>query len=213
MDQLDTASLVALAAALGWASGIRLYAVLLAVGLAGWSGWIALPPGLQLLEHPLVLGASGFMFAVEFLADKVPGLDSLWDGVQTLIRIPAGAALAASVFGGTDQGAWTVAAAVLGGTLAATSHATKASARAAINTSPEPFSNVGMSLLEDGISLGGLWLAVANPVVFLALLALVVIGSLALLWVLWRFLSGLLRRLAKGVRPTAADRGLPPGAQ
>lgn len=213
MDQLDTPSLVALAAALGWASGIRLYAVLLAVGVAGWSGWIVLPQGLHLLQHPLVLGASGFMFAVEFLADKVPGLDSLWDGVQTLIRIPAGAALAASVFGGGDQGAWTVAAAVLGGTLAATSHATKASARAAINTSPEPFSNIGMSLLEDGISLGGLWLAVANPVVFLVLLALVVIGSLALLWVLWRFLSAVLRRLSGGARRMAPDHGPGRGAQ
>lgn len=200
MEQLDTASLVALAAALGWASGIRLYAVLLAVGLAGWSGWIALPPGLQLLQHPLVLGASAFMCAVEFLADKVPVIDSLWDTVQTLVRIPAGAALAGAVFGGGDQAAWTVAAAVLGGTLAATSHATKASTRAAVNTSPEPFSNIGLSLLEDGISLGGLWLAVANPVVFLVLLVLVLVGSVALLWMLWRFLAAVLRRLRGGAR-------------
>ncbi len=197
------AALVALAAALGWASGIRLYAVLLVVGLAGWAGWFALPQGLQVLQHPMVLAASGFMFVVEFLADKVPGLDSLWDGVQTVIRIPAGAALAAAVFG-ADQGAWAVAAAVLGGTLAATSHATKASTRAAINTSPEPFSNIGMSLIEDGISLGGLWLAVANPVVFLGVLVLVVIGSIALIWVLWRFLAGLVRRIGimLGARPT-----------
>lgn len=197
------AALVALAAAIGWASGIRLYAVLLVLGLAGWAGWFVLPEGLQVLQHPMVLAASGFMFVVEFLADKVPGLDSLWDGVQTVIRIPAGAALAAAVFG-ADQGAWAVAAAVLGGTLAATSHVTKASTRAAINTSPEPFSNIGMSLVEDGISLGGLWLAVANPVVFLAVLVLVVIGSISLIWVLWRFLAGLVRRIGVmlGARPS-----------
>lgn len=98
MNALDTAQLVALAGAVGWASGIRLYLVLLLTGLAGYLGWMELPQGLHLLANPVVLGASGFMVFIEFFADKIPGLDSLWDVVHTVIRIPAGAALAAGVF-------------------------------------------------------------------------------------------------------------------
>ena len=96
---MDTTQLLALAAALGWASGLRLYAVVFLTGLAGQLGWVELPPGLQLLQRPLLLGASGLMLAVEFFADKIPGLDSLWDAVQTFIRIPAGALLAAASHG------------------------------------------------------------------------------------------------------------------
>ena len=143
-SQLDTWQLVAIAATLGFASGLRLYAVLFVVGAAGYLGWVQLPPGLAVLSHPLVLAASGFMCFVEFFADKVPGVDSLWDVVHTLLRIPAGAALAASVFGDSSSAAM-LAAAILGGTLAAGSHLTKASTRALVNTSPEPFSNWGAS--------------------------------------------------------------------
>ncbi|HQZ32420.1 MAG TPA: DUF4126 domain-containing protein, partial [Arenimonas sp.] len=96
MQALDTTHLVALAAALGWASGLRLYAVLFITGAAGWAGWLPLPPGLQILQNPLMLGASGVMLLVEFFADKIPALDTLWDLVHTFIRIPAGAALAAA---------------------------------------------------------------------------------------------------------------------
>ncbi|HQC86723.1 MAG TPA: DUF4126 domain-containing protein, partial [Rhodoferax sp.] len=124
MQSLDTAQLIALAGALGWASGVRLYLVVLLTGFAGFMGWVELPLGLRLLAHPVVLGASGFMVLVEFFADKVPGLDSLWDMVHTVIRIPAGAALAAGVFG-ADSAAMGLVAAVLGGSLAATSHAAK----------------------------------------------------------------------------------------
>jgi hypothetical protein len=155
MDSLDLTQLIALAAVLGFASGIRLYAVLLIVGLVGYAGWVALPAGLEILQHPIVLIAAGVMFLVEFVADKIPGVDSIWDGIQTFIRIPAGAALAAGVFGGLDSAVWTTAAAILGGTLAATSHFTKAGARAAANTSPEPFSNVALSVAED-LAVGGL---------------------------------------------------------
>ena len=165
MDALahfDTWQLIALAAALGIASGLRLYAVLFIVGAAGYLGFIDLPAGLAALAHPLVLAASGFMCFVEFFADKVPGVDSLWDVVHTLIRIPAGAALAAGVFRDSSS-AMTLAAAILGGTLAAGSHFTKASSRAVINTSPEPFSNWAASLTED-VAVGGLlWLAIAHP--------------------------------------------------
>ena len=112
--QLDTWQLIALAGALGWASGIRLYAVLFIVGSLGYLGWVDLPGGLQVLAHPYVLAASGFMCFVEFFADKIPGVDSLWDLVHTLVRIPAGAALAASVFGDSSS-ATMIAAAILGG--------------------------------------------------------------------------------------------------
>jgi hypothetical protein len=120
--ELDTVQLTALAAALGWASGIRLYAVLFITGMVGMMGWFPLPKGLALLQHPAVLGASGFMLFIEFFADKIPGLDSLWDAVHTVIRIPAGAALAGAVFGIADNQALGMAAAILGGALAATSH-------------------------------------------------------------------------------------------
>lgn len=196
MSNLDTAQLVALAGALGWASGIRLYLVVLLTGLAGFIGWVNLPPGLHLLSNPAVLGASGFMVFVEFFADKIPGLDSLWDVVHSVVRIPAGAALAASVFS-ADSGAMALVAALLGGTLAATSFAAKATSRAAINTSPEPFTNVGASLIEDTLVPLGLWAAVAHPFVFLAVLAAVLVLSVWLIRLCWRFLRQLFGRVAR----------------
>ena len=194
LQHLDTTQLVALAAALGWASGLRLYAVLLITGLAGYAGWVPLPGGLRVLQHPAVLAASGFMFVLEFLADKVPGLDSLWDLVHTVVRIPAGAALAAAVFG-ADQGTAALLAALLGGTLAATSHGAKATARAAVNTSPEPFSNIGLSLLGDVAVPSVLWLAFAHPLAAIAVVALAAVAMWVLLWVLARFLRRVLLRL------------------
>ena len=196
MQAMDTAQLIALAGALGWASGVRLYLVVLLTGLAGFMGWIQLPQGLHLLAHPVVLGASGFMVFVEFFADKIPGLDSLWDVVHTMIRIPAGAALAAGVFG-ADSGLMALVAALMGGTLAATSHAAKATTRAAINTSPEPFSNVGASLVEDSMVPAGLWLAIAHPLVFVGVLILVLVLSVWLIRICWRFLRQLFARVAR----------------
>jgi len=196
MQAMDTTQLIALAGALGWASGVRLYLVVLLTGLAGFMGWIQLPQGLHLLAHPVVLGASGFMVFVEFFADKIPGLDSLWDVVHTVIRIPAGAALAAGVFG-ADSGLMALVAALMGGTLAATSHAAKATTRAAINTSPEPFSNVGASLVEDSMVPAGLWLAIAHPVVFVIVLVLVLVLSVWLIRICWRFLRQLFARVAR----------------
>lgn len=208
MQAMDTAQLIALAGALGWASGVRLYLVVLLTGLAGFMGWIALPAGLHLLAHPVVLGASGFMVFVEFFADKIPGLDSLWDVVHTMIRIPAGAALAAGVFG-ADSGLMALLAALAGGTLAATSHAAKATARAAINTSPEPFSNVGASLVEDSMVPLGLWLAIAHPLVFVVVLLLVLVVSVWLIRLCWRFLTQLFARVAR-IFSGKPDTGLPP---
>ena len=208
MNSLDTAQLIALAGALGWASGVRLYLVVLLTGLAGFLGWIQLPQGLHLLAHPVVLGASGFMVFVEFFADKIPGLDSLWDLVHTVIRIPAGAALAAGVFG-ADSGLMALLAALAGGSLAATSHTAKATTRAAINTSPEPFSNVGASLVEDSLVPLGLWLALAHPLVFVAVLLLVLVLSVWLIRLCWHYLSQLFTRLAR-IFSGKPDTGPPP---
>ena len=208
MQPMDTAQLIALAGALGWASGMRLYLVVLLTGFAGFMGWIQLPQGLHLLAHPVVLGASGFMVFVEFFADKIPGLDSLWDVVHTMIRIPAGAALAAGVFG-VDSGMMALVAALMGGTLAATSHAAKATTRAAINTSPEPFSNVGASLVEDGLVPLGLWLAIAHPLVFVVALLLVLVLSVWLIRTCWWFLRQLFTRVAR-IFSGRPDTGPPP---
>ena len=199
---LDTTQLMAIAAALGWASGLRLYLVVFLTGLAGWMGWVDLPAGLKLLQHPALLGASGFMLFVEFFADKIPGLDTLWDLVHTLVRIPAGAALAAAVFG-ADQGAWATAAALIGGTLAATSHVAKATTRAAANASPEPFSNLGLSLLGDSAVPAALWLSWSHPLVFFAALAVALVLMVLLIWFFSKFLLALARRVSAWLTPNS----------
>jgi Domain of unknown function (DUF4126) len=193
---LDTTQLMAIAAGLGWASGLRLYAVVFLTGMAGFMGWVDLPSGLKLLQHPLMLGASGLMLFIEFFADKIPGIDTVWDVLHTLIRIPAGAALAAAVFG-ADHGTAAAVAALLGGTLAATSHVAKATTRAAANTSPEPFSNIGLSLAGDGLVPLMLWLSWAHPLVFFAGLAVTLAVMVVLIWVLAKFLRQLVRRFAR----------------
>ncbi|PTD95579.1 DUF4126 domain-containing protein [Pseudothauera lacus] len=189
---LDVASLAVLAAGLGWASGLRLYALVFVLGALGRWGGVQLPGGLEVLASPWVLGLSGVLLFTEFFADKLPWLDSLWDALHTFIRIPAGAALAAGVMG--DQGAaLQVAAALLGGSLAAGTHFAKAGARAAINTSPEPVSNVLTSLGEDALFLGGLWLLVTNPLWFVFGLAVFVLFAGALIVLLWRFIKRIFR--------------------
>ena len=195
-DKLDLPSLLALAAVLGWASGFRLYAVVFLTGLAGVMGWLILPPGLLLLQHPAMLIASGCMLSVEFFADKIPGLDSLWDIVHSVVRIPAGAALAAGALG-ADSGTMTLVAALLGGSLAATSQAAKTTTRAAINTSPEPFSNVVASLFEDGLVVAALWLATTNPIVFGLVLVVVVVLMWIITWLLIKFLKAVFNRVSR----------------
>ena len=200
MEGLDFPQLLALAAALGWASGLRLYLTVLLVGIAGHWGWIDLPPGLQVLGSPLVMSCAAALALVEFLADKVPLVDSAWDALHTLIRIPAGAALVAGLVSGWagDHGqAWGVVAALIGGGLAATAHAAKASTRAAANTSPEPFSNIGLSLAGDVAVPAMLWLAWAHPFVFFPLLALTLIVMAALIVVCFKFLRALLQRVRR----------------
>lgn len=195
LAHFDTLQLVALAAAVGWASGLRLYAVLFIVGGLGYLQWVELPAGLNVLAHPLALAASGFMCLVEFFADKVPGVDSAWDLVQTFIRIPAGAALAASVFGDSSSAAM-LAAAILGGTLAAGSHLAKSGSRAVINTSPEPFSNWAASFGEE-LAVGTvLWLAFAHPLVALVVIGLLIALMLWLIPKVWRMIRAIAHRIA-----------------
>ena len=196
MDQLTN---IALALALAWASGIRLYAVLFLVGLVGhfhWFDWAA-PKNLELLSHPLVIGTTGFLLFIEFFADKIPGIDTIWDAIHTFIRIPAGALLAAGVIGTTDGPAWALVAGLLGGTVTAGTHFMKAGGRAAINTSPEPVSNWTASFTEDALVLGGLWLAVQHPIAFILLLVLFVLLTIWLLPKLYRFIRAIFTRLAR----------------
>jgi len=193
-DKLDMPSLLALAAALGWASGFRLYAVVFMVGMGGWLGWIPLPSGLQVLQHPALLATSGALLFVEFFADKIPGLDSLWDLLNSVIRIPAGAALAAGALG-ADGSTMAMVGALLGGGLAATAQAAKTTTRAAINTSPEPFSNVAMSLVEDGLVIGIVWLATNEPLIFAGVVVVAVLVMWVVTWLLFKFLRAALRRL------------------
>lgn len=182
---MDIVQSVALAGGMAWASGMRLYAVLFAAGMLGRFGYLHLPATLQVLEDPLVLAVSGFLLVVEFLADKIPAVDSLWDSVHTFIRIPAGAVLAALALGDHDL-ALMLAAGLLGGTITAGTHAAKAGSRAVINTSPEPFSNIAASLGEDALVAGGLYTALAHPWVFLFGLAVFVVLLIWLLPKLWR---------------------------
>ncbi|MGE5385200.1 MAG: DUF4126 domain-containing protein [Betaproteobacteria bacterium] len=191
---MDTIQQVALASGLAWGSGLRLYAVLFAAGMLGRLGYIELPQMLQVLQHPWVLIAAGLMLAVEFLADKIPLVDSVWDALHAFIRIPAGAVLAAGALGNHDPAIMTVAA-ILGGTLAAGTQAAKAGSRALINTSPEPLTNITASLGEEAVLAGGLYFAIAYPWLFLALLLLFIALVVWLLPRLWRAIRTLVARL------------------
>lgn len=191
----ETLSAAALAGGLSWASGLRLYMTLFIAGWFGRNGWIDLPPALEVLESTWVLGVTGMLCVIEFLADKVPGVDSMWDAVQTFIRIPAGALLGAAALGQMDP-VWTMIAGILGGTFAAGAHATKAGSRALINTSPEPFSNWAASLSEDATVVAGLWAAFFHPWILFVFLAIFFLFALWLMPKLWRGLQWIFRRLS-----------------
>ncbi|WP_261842378.1 DUF4126 domain-containing protein [Aliamphritea ceti] len=185
MEQLDQViTLIALSMGVGWASGINLYAAILMLGLMSNMGHMALPPGLELVADPMVLIAAGFMYCVEFFADKVPGVDTGWDTLHTFIRIPAGAVLAAGAMGDVN-GAAMLAAGLVGGTMAATSHTLKAGSRVLINTSPEPLSNWLASFSEDILVIAGLWTALTQPVFFLVALLVFILFAVWLLPKIW----------------------------
>lgn len=198
---MDLVPAVALAGGLAWASGIRLYAVLFAAGLLGHFGYLQLPEALQILQAPWVMALTASLLAVEFLADKIPFVDSAWDGIQTFIRIPAGAVLAALAMGEHDP-SLTMAAGLLGGTLTAGTHALKTGSRALINASPEPVSNILTSLGEDGLVAAGLYAAFFHPVAFLILLGLFVV---VLIWLVPKLL-GAIRTMIHRVLALFSDR-------
>lgn len=186
MDALNQISTtLALTMGLAWASGINLYATLLTLGYLANTGNIDLPRDLQIVADPLVMTAAGFMYVVEFFADKVPGVDTGWDSLHTFIRIPAGAMLAAGAVGDLSP-AVEVAAAILGGGLAAGTHLTKAGSRVLINTSPEPFSNWAASIGEDIAVIGGVWACLNHPVLFLIALICFIALMIWLLPRIWR---------------------------
>ena len=184
MDMLQS---VALAAGLAWGSGIRMYATVFLAGLLGRLGYVHLPDGLTMLTDTWVLGVSGVLMIGEFLADKVPAFDSVWDAIHTFIRIPVGTLLAWGVFNDAGPGAQ-IAAALLGGALVSSTHLAKAGGRALINTSPEPLSNWGASIGEDVSWAGGMYLIWHHP---LALLVLLAIFALSLCWLLPKIMHGL----------------------
>lgn len=193
---METVQAISLMLGVGWASGINLYAAVLVLGWLGASGQADLPDGLAIVSEPPVMLAAGFMYAVEFFADKIPGVDSAWDLLHTFIRIPAGALLAAGAAQGLDIGpAAEFIGLLTGGGLAATSHAAKAGSRALINTSPEPVSNWTASVSEDLAVVGGLWTAVNHPSIFVVLLILFLALAIWLLPKIWRGLKRLFHKL------------------
>lgn len=204
---MDISALIALSLGAAWASGLNLYAAALTLGLLGATGQMTLPPDLQILAHPVAIGAAGLMYCIEFFTDKLPGIDSTWDAIHTFIRIPAGAALAAGAVGDLPL-AIQLAAVLLGGGVALTSHFAKAGARLMINTSPEPFTNWGASVTEDVAAVGGLWLAVFHPVAFALLFAAFIAFAIWLLPRVWRGLAALWRRLSGRAAAGATDAGL-----
>ena len=187
---------VALMMGASWASGINLYAVLLVLGWGGSTGHIDLPAELLVLQDPLVIGAAGVMYFIEFFMDKIPGLDSVWDSIQTFVRIPAGAMLAAGAVGDVTP-ALEIAAGILGGGVAATSHATKTGTRLLINTSPEPFTNWSASVTGDLLVLSGMWAALRHPEIFLILFVIFLGVAIWLLPKLWGLIKVLLSKIGK----------------
>ncbi|PLY14698.1 MAG: DUF4126 domain-containing protein [Sedimenticola sp.] len=195
---METFEALSLALGAAWASGINLYAAVLVLGYLGMTGDVTLPANLEILSSPIVMAAAGFMYMVEFFADKTPGVDTGWDILHTFIRIPAGAVLAAGVAEGIGVGqAAEFAALLAGGGVAATSHFTKAGTRALINTSPEPVTNWTASITEDIAVVGGLWASLHYPWLFVAGL---VVFFLLVIWLMpkiWRALKRVFRAIGR----------------
>ncbi len=202
---MELSQTIILSMGVAWASGINLYAALLMLGVMGATGNMALPPDLLVLQDPMVITAAGFMYFVEFFADKVPGVDNGWDTIHTFIRIPAGAVLAATALGDVSVAAQ-LAAAIVGGTLATATHATKAGSRVMVNTSPEPLSNWALSIAEDLTVFGGLWTALNYPWAFAGALVVFIVLMIWFLPKLWRGLQMIFRTLKGWLsRPSSAN--------
>jgi hypothetical protein len=193
---MDAITSFALASGLSWASGLRLYLTVFIVGLLSKYGYIHLPESLHILSNPVVIGVAGLFAVIEFLADKIPYVDSAWDSIQTFIRVPAGALLAMGAINSSNPIIAFITA-LLGGSLTGMTHATKAGSRAIINTSPEPVSNITTSFGEEGLVLGGGWLALMHPMVFIGVLIFFVLVMLWLLPKLWRGIQSILGNIGK----------------
>ena len=191
---MNPAETLSLALGAGFSSGLNLYATVATLGLLQRFGVIHLPAALEILAHPWVLGIAATLYLLEFLADKVPYVDTLWDAVHTFIR-PLAAALLAYGAAGAAAPEWRWGAALLAGSVALTSHGTKASARAAVNTSPEPFSNWVLSFGEDLLAVWLTWMATVHPVATTIIVAALVAFSVFVLFHLFRFLRGAIHRL------------------
>ena len=193
---METIDIIAMTLGVAWASGINLYAAILVLGIMGAGGYTQLPESLTVLQDPLVLFAAGTMYFVEFFADKIPGVDSGWDAIHTFIRIPAGAMLAVGAAQGLEiNQAAELAAALLGGSLAATSHLTKSSTRLVLNASPEPVTNATASIFEDLAVIGGLWTALNYPVAFIIFIIVFILFAIWLLPKLWRAIKDIVSTL------------------
>lgn len=204
---METVEAISLMLGAAWASGINLYAAILVLGWLGSTGQAELPPQLQILTEPMVMFAAGAMYVIEFFADKTPGVDTAWDTLHTFIRIPAGAIMAAAVAEGMEVGqAAELVALIVGGGLAATSHATKAGTRVLINTSPEPFSNWFASITEDIAVVAAMWAALNHPILFLVALAAFIALVIWLLPKIWRALKRIARAIGNWFRPSPGGR-------
>ncbi len=186
-----------------FASGLNVYATVAAAGFFQRMGWVDLPASLDILSHPLVMCIAVTMFVVEFIADKIPLVDSAWDAVHTFIRPPAAALLAYSSFGTVDE-AWKLGAALIAGSVALTSHGAKASARAAANTSPEPVSNWLLSFGEDAVAISLSWLAATHPVLTGAIVIVLVLIATFVIWKLFGFFRRAIRKVREGYRRALA---------
>lgn len=187
---MDMTSTLAMAMGSSWLSGVNLYATVATLGLLGRFAHIPLPGSLGGLTSWWVIGLALALYCVEFVADKIPAVDTAWDAIHTFIRVPAGAVLAAASFTSFDSSIQTIAL-LVGGGLALTSHGTKATTRAAINTSPEPVSNIAVSAAEDVLTIGGAWLAVYYPLVMIV----VVIAGVIAAFIIIPKIIGYLRRV------------------
>ena len=191
MNPIET---LGLALGAGFSSGLNLYATIATLGLLQRFGVLHLPPKLQVLSHPWVLGIALALYLLEFFADKIPYLDTAWDAIHTFIRPPAAALLAYAAAGGAAP-EWRWGAALMAGGIALTAHGTKASARAAVNASPEPLSNWALSSGEDVLAVWLTWMATAHPLATTIIVAALVALSALLLYHLFRFARRALQRL------------------
>jgi hypothetical protein len=206
---METISIIAAALGAAWASGINLYATILMLGLMGTTGSIDLPAELEILENPGVLVAAGLMYCVEFFTDKIPGVDTVWDAIHSFIRIPAGALLAGAAFAQITPEAELIGL-ILGGSLSAATHFTKAGTRVLINTSPEPVSNWTASIGEDIVVVTGLWTALHYPVLFIVLLIVFVALMIWLMPKLWRGIRTVFSKIRNWFTKSGSSAPMPP---